>query len=162
MVQVTFVRRSAPLRLIRGLGDGLTTTRSTPKTSRSVRMSVRRSLAVVIAVAAAALAVAGVKAESAYACSTYWTVGCQYYTHGEGHTARNQNGNNFEYVYTTFDTNQYVKTIWTTAGGSWIASQVVASGGAVYYYLPASNDYFGCYNHNTPTMWVNCRAADNY
>jgi hypothetical protein len=116
-----------------------------------------------LALLASAAAFAGFGVKPAFACGTYWTVGCQYYSYQEGHVIPNQGGDSYEYVYTTFSpSNLAVKAIWTTNGGSWLGSQDLLYGYAVYFSPEISSDKNGCFNDHTQTMWINCRAADSY
>ena len=83
-----------------------------------------------LAMTASAAMLGSVGVKSAFACGSYWTVGCQNYSYQEGHSILNRNGNDFEWVYTTFSpTNLTVKVIWTTNGGAWLQSEEVGWGG---------------------------------
>lgn len=123
------------------------------------RLRVRGALALVAAVGVMA-AVAGAHATPAYACDTsYWNIGCQYYSPSEGHTAYQFGPGGGETVWASWDTFDTFLAIATTAGGTWQGSATV--------YNPPNGfrftiivDKYGCYNHHTGTMWVNCRHYD--
>jgi len=122
----------------------------------------RTSAAQLAALAIACTAVAALAtARPAYACGAYWTVGCQYYGFHEGHSVTNQNGNSHEDVYTTFSpSNVSITGVHTTAGGSWVDSQAMLYGDTVIFFGEAATDKNGCFNPNSQTVFVNCRAAD--
>lgn len=115
-----------------------------------------------LALLASAAAFATLGAKPAFACGSYWTVGCQYYSYQEGHTIYNQGGDSYEDVYTTFSpSNLSVKAIWTTNGGSWLGSQDLLYGYYTTFSPEIASDKNGCYNDHAQTMYINCRAADS-
>jgi hypothetical protein len=122
-------------------------------------------LRLVLFLTAAALAatVAGsVGASTALACNTsYWNLGCQFYSPHEGHTGTDLCCSADEAVNSTFDTFDTVEAIMTTAGGSW-EDKVLLYYDDTWYTVVyhAGSDKVGCYNHHTGTMFVNCRHFD--
>jgi hypothetical protein len=118
----------------------------------------QRRLLLFLAVAASLLVATAFGAGSARACDTsYWTVGCQFYSPSEGHTATKVCCSTFQSAYSTFDTFTTIKLILTTAGGRWLAADIVGNGGVDHFSSPNNDDKVGCFNHHTGTMWVNCR-----
>lgn len=122
----------------------------------------RRRIVVLLASLVAAAGVSlSVGTGIASACDTnWWNLGCQFYSPAEGHTGTEFCCSASECVYSTFDTTNFlrIKYILTTAGGSWLNS--VATGYATTFCFTAQNpgsDKVGCYNHNSGTLWVNCR-----
>lgn len=118
----------------------------------------RRLLVLSLVIAAAATAAGALGAPSALACDTsYWTVGCQYYSPSTGHTkTQDCCGTQFT-IYSTFDTYPTLKYIETTSGGSWVEADVESSGTWDHLYSYTTTNKLGCYNQNAGTMWVNCR-----
>jgi hypothetical protein len=117
-----------------------------------------------VAAVAACTVVVGISASTpAFACATgFWRVGCQYYSPNESHVASNQNANSWEYVYTTFSPESgAIHGILTNSGGGWVATQALLYGGCVGFFNIGSGYHGGCWNSNTTTYWVNCRAADS-
>src|SRR5205807_6318528 len=91
----------------------------------------------------------------------YCNVCYKYYGFHEGHSVTNQNGNSHEDVYTTFSpSNVSITGVHTTAGGSWVDSQAMLYGDTVIFFGEAATDKNGCFNPNSQTVFVNCRAAD--
>jgi hypothetical protein len=116
-------------------------------------------LASLIAAAGVSLSV-GTSVASAACDTNWWNLGCQFYSPAEGHTGTEFCCSASESVYSTFDTTNFlrIKYILTTAGGSWLNS--VATGNGSTFTFTAQNpgsDKVGCYNHNSGTLWVNCR-----
>ena len=117
----------------------------------------RRLLTLTVGVAAVAAAV-GAAAPVAGACDTsYWTVGCRFYSSSEGHTRTQLGASGFNTTYYTFDTFTNSKEIWTTAGGTWLGADLLPSGSYDHWHTGSTNDKFGCFNPNSGTEWVNCR-----
>jgi hypothetical protein len=117
-------------------------------------LAVNRTL-LFMAILVSGLALAAFSADSAYACDTsFWNIGCQFYSPHEGHSAAEFAGFG-EDIYATFDTYSTVLAIRTTTGGSWIDSATMPYGAKAYFY--PGYDKVGCYNHHTGTMFVNCR-----
>jgi hypothetical protein len=123
----------------------------------------KRLLLFCAAVAAAVATSASIGVSSAFACDTsYWTVGCQYYSANSGHTIY-QDASCCQYsIYTTFDTYSTDKAIVTTAGGSWLTADVMQYGWTDHVYANDGNDKLGCYNQNSGTMFINCREYDGW
>jgi hypothetical protein len=119
----------------------------------------------IVVLLASLIAAAGVSlsvgTSVAFACDTnFWNLGCQFYSPAEGHTGTEFCCSASESVYSTFDTTNFlrIKYILTTAGGSWLNS--VATGNGSTFTFTAQHpgsDKVGCYNHNSGTLWVNCR-----
>lgn len=120
-----------------------------------------RTVAIAAIVLGAVTAVASAAPLRVQACDTnYWTVGCQYYNPAEGHTRTNTGSPATETVYSTFSPGTYIKAIATTSGGSWVGNELMGYGWTIIFYNTLSTYKFGCYNHNSFTVWVNCRAYD--
>lgn len=134
-----------------------------PVLRRRRRSFPRRSLLLLTAIAACALAAGVSGTRSALACDTgFWRVGCQYYSSNESHTTSNQNSNSFEYVYTTFSpTDGAIHAILTRSGGGWVDTQALLYGQCMGWLGIPSGYRAGCWNSNTSTYWVNCRAGDS-
>jgi hypothetical protein len=128
---------------------------------RGTRM--RRLLVFAALVASAIVTSASIGVSSALACDTsYWTVGCQFYSPSEGHTITQFGGCCQMSIYTTFDTYSTDKAIETTAGGSWISADVMYYGWTDHVYAYDGDDKLGCYNQNSGTMYVNCRVYSGW
>ena len=114
--------------------------------------------------AVAALGVAGgLAAPAARACDTsYWTVGCQFYSPSEGHTRTQLGLSGFNSTHFTFDTFANSRMIWTTASGTWRGSELLPSNTWAHWHTGATNDKFGCFNPNGGTEWVNCREYQGW
>lgn len=118
----------------------------------------RRLIALSLTVLAMCVVAGVVRTAVAQACDTsYWTVGCQYYSSAEGHTVSQACCGAQFTIYSTFDTYTYLKYIVTTSGGSWVSADVETSGIWLHLYSNTTTNKLGCYNHNGGTMWVNCR-----
>jgi hypothetical protein len=108
-----------------------------------------------LAALVSALVFAAISPADAYACdTTWWNIGCQFYSPHTGHSAAEFAGFG-EDIYATFDTYSTVLAIRITSGGSWLDSATMPYGARTYFY--PGYDKVGCYNHHTGTMWVNCR-----
>lgn len=122
-------------------------------------------LRLVLFLTAAALAatVAGsVGAGAALACDTsYWNLGCHFYSPQEGYTGTDFCCSADEAVHSTFDTYTTVKAIMTTAGGTWEDTFILPYNETWYTTVHhAGSDKVGCQNQHTGTMFVNCRHFD--
>ena len=122
----------------------------------------RRWLLVLAAFSVGGTAV-GIGADAAAACDTsYWTVGCRYYSPQTGDT-RTQLGlsafNTTHAIFSPYDTTRH---IWTSAGGMWLGANTVVNGGWVHWGTQHSDDKLGCFNHHTGTQWVNCREYQGW
>lgn len=80
----------------------------------------------------------------------------------EGHTATKVCCSSFQSAYSTFDTFSTIRLILTTAGGRWLASDIVHYGGISHFSSPNNDDKLGCFNLNAGTMWVNCRRYSGW
>lgn len=122
------------------------------------RLCPRAALALV-AVASVMTAV-GARATPAYACDTsYWNIGCQYYSPSEGHTAYQFPPGGGEAVYASWDTFDTFLAIATTAGGTWQDTATVYNAPNGFRFTIITDKY-GCYNHHTGIMFVNCSHYD--
>jgi hypothetical protein len=122
-----------------------------------------RHVLTLVAVVAAVVAVESAAAPVAAACDTsYWTVGCQFYSPQEGHTRTQPSASGFQTTHYTFDTFTYSKMIWTTAGGTWSGADLLPSNTWDHWHTPNTNDKFGCFNPNGGTEWVNCREYEGW
>jgi hypothetical protein len=125
-------------------------------------LSLRRQMAVgATAVLCSIAALAGVRAEPALAaCDTnYWNLGCQFYSPQEGHTGYQFGPGGGEAVYASWDTFQTFLAIATTSGGTWQGSATVYNSPNGFRFTVITDKY-GCYNHHTGTMFMNCRHYD--
>jgi hypothetical protein len=121
-----------------------------------------RCLLLVAAVFAVVTAV-GVNADTAAACDTsYWTVGCHYYSPQTGDTRTQLGLSAFNTTHATFSTYDTTRHIWTTAGGTWLGANTVVYGGWVHWGTQHGDDKLGCFNHHTGTQWVNCREYQGW
>jgi hypothetical protein len=125
------------------------------------KMSLPTRLAVgAAAVLCSTAAIAGVQAAPAFACDTnYWNIGCQFYSSHEGHTANQFGPGGGEAVYASWDTYDSFLAIATTSGGSWQGTATVYNSPNGFRFTVITDKY-GCYNHHTGTMYVNCRHYD--
>jgi hypothetical protein len=127
------------------------------------RAKMRLTLVLVAASAAIAAAV-GPTAPTAQACSSYWNVpgsgGCTYYPPYTGHAETGFCCAFGETTRATFDTFSTILQYWVAAGGSWKGQQNVPYDVYVHWYSSVSSDKFGCHNHHTGWMFVNCHHHD--
>jgi hypothetical protein len=122
-----------------------------------------RRWTLLLAVLFAAATAAGAGAETASACDTsYWTVGCHYYSPQTGDTRTQLGGSVFNTTHATFSPYDTTRHIWTTAGGKWLGANTVVNGGWVHWGTQHSDDKLGCFNHHTGTQWVNCREYQGW
>ena len=122
-----------------------------------------RHVLTIVAVIVAVVVVESVAAPVAAACDTsYWTVGCQFYSPKEGHTRTQPSPSGFQTTHYTFDTFTYSKMIWTTAGGTWSGADLLPTNTWDQWHTPNTNDKFGCFNPNGGTEWVNCREYEGW
>jgi len=103
---------------------------------------------------AAATTLLGAGADSAEACA--WNIGCQFYSPAEGHTALQFTQYPDEIVGASWDTYDSFLAIATTSSGTWKDQATVYSSPNSYRFF-IFTDKYGCYNHHTGTMWVNCK-----
>jgi len=113
-----------------------------------------RSLVGLVAAMAAATTLLGAGADSAEACA--WNIGCQFYSPAEGHTALQFTQYPDEIVGASWDTYDSFLAIATTSSGTWKDQATVYSSPNSYRFF-IFTDKYGCYNHHTGTMWVNCK-----
>ena len=106
-----------------------------------------------VVVACAASSLVGANASPAWACS--WNIGCQYYSPQEGHTAFQFTKYPDEVVYASWDTYSSFLAIATTSSGAWRDQSTVYNSPNGYRFF-IFTDKYGCYNHHTGTMWINC------
>jgi hypothetical protein len=124
----------------------------------SARRRARRNMAVAfVVVLCGVAAVAGVRAAPAAACA--WNIGCEFYSPTEGHTAAQFGPSASEGVGASWDTYSSFLAIATTTGGTWRDSATVYNSPNGYAFSIITDKY-GCYNHHTGTMWVNCEHHD--
>ena len=101
---------------------------------------------------------------SALACDTsYWNVGCQYYSVGESHTAYPGATPHNITVRVSADPAKWVpgktKHIVTTAAGSWVQTNYAISADDTWLtYVSFNNSRGGCLNASSTngTIWINC------
>jgi hypothetical protein len=115
-----------------------------------------RGLAVLFLLAglAASLVVASTPRGAAAACS--WNIGCEFYSPQEGHTAFQFTQYPDEIVGASWDTYASFLAIATTSAGTWKDQATVYNSPNSYRFF-IFTDKYGCYNHHTGTMWVNCK-----
>jgi hypothetical protein len=116
-------------------------------------LGLRLSLLFVVA-ACASTSFVGARATAAWA-SCSWNIGCEFYSPQEGHTAFQFTKYPDEIVYASWDTYSSFLAIATTAAGSWRDQATVYNSPNGYRFF-IFTDKYGCYNHHTGTMWVNC------
>lgn len=132
------------------------------------RAGTRAYVLATLVAAVFAAGVAGFAPPRAAACDTsYWTVGCQYYSPSEGHTVTAVCCGSLQTTYSTCDTFTTDRHIWTTAGGSWYSANTLTCSPASsaqwdHWQVMTTTDKLGCYNHHTGTMFINCREYSGW
>jgi hypothetical protein len=114
-------------------------------------------MAVFLAAVVALVALVGARAAPANACA--WNIGCQFYSSHEGHTAFQFTGSPGESVHASWDSYSSFLAIATTSEGTWQDQATVYNSPNGYRFF-IFTDKYGCYNHHTGTMWVNCEHID--
>lgn len=119
----------------------------------------RRTVLLLVMLVAATAATTTVGAGAALACDTsYWNLGCQYYSPGERHTATDFCCSEDEAIHSTFSTYETIQAIVTTSGGTIRYDQLLYYDTTWYtWVVSAGSDKVGCRNHHTGTMFANCR-----
>ncbi|HEX6700599.1 MAG TPA: hypothetical protein VF101_07695 [Gaiellaceae bacterium] len=100
------------------------------------------------------LAAASVPRSASAACA--WNIGCEFHSPQEGHTALQFTQYPDEIVEASWDTYSSFLAIATTSGGTWKDQATVYNSPNNYRFF-IFTDKYGCYNHHTGTMWVNCK-----
>jgi hypothetical protein len=123
-----------------------------------------RKLLLVSALVVSSSAVAVIAPASALACDTsYWNVGCQYYSVGESHSAYPGTTPHNITIRASADPAKWVagktRQFVSTAVGSWVQTNyAVAPDDSWLTYVSFSNSRGGCVNSLSfnGTIWINC------